>query len=856
MAKSRTLRSWLLWIILSVQGALILAALVLLHRTWDLQRDRIREELQRTAGTLAASIDRSLEQHASELLALTHNLPANEEAAGEELHKRAELLIDSTSIWTSLALNDGSGKQRWNTALPGPATAPSVARTHNEEVLRTRKPYVSDVFEGRMTRRKLVAVAVPVQVGSQSLVLAGTLDLQRLSTWFQGSNMAGASVGGLLDRQLRFVTRTLRSDELAGKQPSEEWLQALKRSPERGVIRLQTLEGVTSYSAWSRLPCGWTVGIAVPAAPLEQDLYRSLATFLGWALVMLIAGGVLTYTLGIRLLRDVEDLRRRALALGEGVKPQREFEICDFDVIGQAMQEADDRLVKSAQALQDEIAVKQEALEQSQRRLTELNAVLEAVPAPIFIARDAECRVVEGNPSAYRLLNVPPGTNLSQTGDGQGARLQLLIDGMPADLSQLPMRRAAAGDTVEGAGFTARLPDGTERHLFGNATPILAPQGGPVGAVGAFADITDQLKTQEQLARSRLELQTIADHSPDVIVRFDRELRHVYVNAAIQRITGLSPEDIIGKSNRELGMEPMLCDRWDATLNALFETGEPQRVEFSFVNQQGELREFLGRFVAEFDDTGRVVHALGVVHDRTAEVRHAQALASDVERRSLFIANFSHELRNPLNTLHLGLQVLRLTPVNERAGKTLAGMERQLNHIVRLLDDLLEASRAGAGKLSISKAPVVLQDVISDALMGVSSSAHRISVESPEVPVSVLGDATRLLQVVSNLIGNSIKYSPAGGDITVTLAIVDDQAELRVRDEGIGIPTNQLEAVFEPFSQIAEHREHAQGGMGLGLAIVRQIVLLHDGTVRAASDGTHGTEMIVRIPLNNAPDAR
>lgn len=854
MAKTHSLRTWFARILLGVMAALVLAAFMLLHWTWELQRDRLQHELQRTAWTLAASIDRSLQDQTRQLLALVQHLPPDGAAAIAELRERAmaSKQTDASAGWDTFSLNDASGVQHWNTAFPGgTAGQPAVVREHDRQVVATGRPYVSDVFEGRVTGRKLVAVAVPVAIGAQTLVLAGTLDPPQLRRWFDGAQMEGVSVGGVLDRQLRFVTRTSLTDVLIGAPASPEWTQAVQQSPEAGVTRLRTLEGVVSYTAWARLASiGWTVGIAVPAQPVESALYQSLMTFAAWSLVVLLGGGLVIHRLGQRLVRDVEALRTGALTLGQGAKAPQSFNIGDLEVIWRAMQDADERLARATERLKDEARAREEALVDSQRRLGELNAVLAAVPAPIFIARDAHCSVIDANPAAYQLLGMPMGSNLSHSDGELAGRLQLLLDGQPAQVDRLPMRRAAAGETVRGAGFSARLEDGTLRHLLGNATPVLdSATGAPVGAVGAFLDLTDLLELQEQLALSRRELQNIADHSPDVIVRFDRELRHVYVNATIERITGMPPSQIIGRTNRELGMEPALCERWDAMLLAVFETGEPQRMEFSFQNVEGRQREFLGRFVPEFDAEGRVVHALGVVHDQTAEVLHARLLAQDHQRLSRFIANFAHELRTPLSTMSVGLQVLRLSsPGSDRAASSVELVERQLVHMVRLIDDLMEASRADAGKLRLILGIVVMQDVISDAMMGLSSAVHRVSVHAPPDPVRVKGDATRLQQVLANLLNNAIKYSPNGGDIMVTLTHDPKHVRLSVRDHGLGIPTDKLAEVFEPFSQIDAHQPHAQGGMGLGLAIVRQIVLLHGGTVAAFSDGKTGTEMVVELP--------
>lgn len=224
-------------------------------------------------------------------------------------------------------------------------------------------------------------------------------------------------------------------------------------------------------------------------------------------------------------------------------------------------------------------------------------------------------------------------------------------------------------------------------------------------------------------------------------------------------------------------------------------------------------------------------------------------------RKDEFLATLAHELRNPLAPIRNGLQVLRLSGAGGgMIDEARSMMERQLSQMVRLVDDLLDVSRITRNKLELRKERVSLAAVIQCAVETsrplVEQAEHELLVTLPSAPVHLDADLTRLAQVFSNLLNNAAKYTEPGGRIELTAAVSDSEVVVRVLDNGLGIPANALARIFEMFSQVDGNLERAQGGLGIGLTLVRRLVEMHGGTVEAHSHGKgKGSEFVVRLPF-------
>jgi signal transduction histidine kinase len=249
--------------------------------------------------------------------------------------------------------------------------------------------------------------------------------------------------------------------------------------------------------------------------------------------------------------------------------------------------------------------------------------------------------------------------------------------------------------------------------------------------------------------------------------------------------------------------------------------------------------------------------------ERAATLARALDLArAEAERatrvKDEFLAMLGHELRNPLAPIVTALQMMRLEGVHTRAQDVL---ERQVDHVMRLVDDLLDVSRITRGKVELRKAPVEMVEVVTRAIEMsrplLETRRSKLVVDVPNRGLVVDGDPARLAQIIANLVTNAAKYSDPETEIRVTGSRVGERVRIAVRDRGIGINPSQLEAVFEQFVQMAQGIDRAEGGLGLGLAIVKSLVEMHGGTVRALSEGSgRGSTFEIELPVSHAPPAR
>jgi signal transduction histidine kinase len=237
----------------------------------------------------------------------------------------------------------------------------------------------------------------------------------------------------------------------------------------------------------------------------------------------------------------------------------------------------------------------------------------------------------------------------------------------------------------------------------------------------------------------------------------------------------------------------------------------------------------------------------------------AEALKEADRRKDEFIATLAHELRNPLAPVRQGLDILRRNPTGEGAAQIRDMMDRQLVHLVRLIDDLLDVSRVSQGKIELRKerieAAAVIRAAIEASQPFIDAAEHSLKIDIPVEPLWLDADLTRLSQVVANLLNNAAKYTPEKGRIELSVRPEGNDAIFEVSDNGIGIPEEMQTKVFQLFTQVQNHLDRSQGGLGIGLALVKQLVDLHGGIVTAQSAGIgKGSVFLVRIPRAVEPE--
>ncbi|MEG2498743.1 hybrid sensor histidine kinase/response regulator [Brevundimonas sp.] len=237
---------------------------------------------------------------------------------------------------------------------------------------------------------------------------------------------------------------------------------------------------------------------------------------------------------------------------------------------------------------------------------------------------------------------------------------------------------------------------------------------------------------------------------------------------------------------------------------------------------------------------------------------YSQALKVADERKNEFLAILGHELRNPIMALNSGFRLLTRTDDSERQSSIMKLMQVQSQHLARLVEDLLDVARIDQGKISIKQERVSLESVIHSAVFiatpKIEAGKHTLTVDMPDDPVWLAGDFTRLSQIASNLLTNAAKYTPTNGKVALSSKIDDDHVCISVQDNGVGIPETIRERIFDLFAQENGPDDRAREGLGIGLALVKKLVEMHDGTIEVTSEGAgKGSCFSVRLPIIAMP---
>ena len=492
--------------------------------------------------------------------------------------------------------------------------------------------------------------------------------------------------------------------------------------------------------------------------------------------------------------------------------------------------------------------------------IEELETVLSMVPLGIAIAHDPECRRITVNRYMSDLIAVPLEQNASLATSFGRSAYAFYRAGKKVPLAELPLRRACRGTEVADVELDLVRKGAPSRRLLCFARPLFDQQGKVRGSVGAFVDVTDA-------RRHDREFRVLAEHTPAMVARLDRNHRHLYVNPQVESATGLADVDYIGKTNRELGMPEAICEAGDERIRNVFATGTEQALEFSFATPAG-VRYFQSWFGPEHGDGGNVETVICITRDVTDErvlqdqLRGKIAeLAESNRRKDEFLAMLGHELRNPLAPMRSAVEFLRLKedlPSDIQRASTL--LERQVTSLTRLVDDLLDVSRISHGQIHLRTEAVTLAAVLSNAIENsrpvLQSKGHHLSLDLPDENVIVDADIVRLAQVFTNLLNNAARYTPATGKIAIKARRVENLLTVEISDNGIGIAKAELQRIFEPFFRAGRSPDSPAGGLGVGLALVKQLIDLHRGTVEATSPGNgKGSTFIVKLPCRPAASA-
>ena len=477
--------------------------------------------------------------------------------------------------------------------------------------------------------------------------------------------------------------------------------------------------------------------------------------------------------------------------------------------------------------------------------LSRLAAIVENSPDAILVI-DRGGTVTDWNHGAERLYGYSAEEMI-------GVSVSAVVPPESADELDRILETVRRGEVI-GPYDTVRLRrDGSPVYVSLTASPITDVQGAVIGISWIGRDITERKRAEEALRESEAQLTALYEHNPAGVVLSELATgRFLRVNEAFVRILGYTREEAVGHTMAELGMVASAEER-EQMIGGLRQ-GDTYTNREMTVRAKGDRPVFIlaSARLLEIGGTQCIVNAAVDITERKAA---EDALHEADRRKDEFLAMLSHELRNPLAAISAALQLLGMRGLDDpKMERARDAAERQARHMARLLDGLLDVARVTRGTIALHTQVVALDGIVATAVdtarPAIVAKGHELCVLLPPDPLRLQADPPRLVQVVANLLDNAAKYTPAGGHILVSAGRENDEAVMRVRDDGIGIPVDLLPRVFDLFTQGERSPARSEGGLGIGLTIVNKLVALHGGRVEAHSDGPgKGSEFVVRLPL-------
>ena len=498
-----------------------------------------------------------------------------------------------------------------------------------------------------------------------------------------------------------------------------------------------------------------------------------------------------------------------------------------------------------------DLSPKEQALHESERNL---RLLIDSVQDYAIFRLDPQGRVVSWNQGAQRIKGWSAQEIL-----GRHFSTFYPSEAVEAGWPQEELRRAAEAGRFEDEGWRVRK-DGTQLWANVVITALRDEEGTLVGYAKVTRDLTER-RRQEQLVRDseenlRLVVEGVRDHAMFLIAP-DGRITTWHLGA--ERVLGFQVRDIVG---RPLAMlytaEDRAAGRPEAEFTSARDTGFYE-VDGWRARDDGSRFWAHTAYTAVHDSHGALRAVVAIVRD-LSEPRRMRELEDEGQRMHRFIALLSHELRNPLAPIANAARILERTQEARDIAWCAELIGRQAAHLTRLVDDLLDVSRITSGKIQVHLAPLELNTLLRLAFEAARSlpdaEGHQMSLHLPAESVFVHGDATRLTQVLANLLTNALRYTPAPGRIDVTLERAGPMARLQVADSGIGMTDTLMARAFDPFVQGDAPLERRNAGLGIGLTLVKHVVERHGGSVAVASAGPgSGSRFTVMLPLLQAQPA-
>jgi PAS domain S-box-containing protein len=594
----------------------------------------------------------------------------------------------------------------------------------------------------------------------------------------------------------------------------------------------------------------------------QYDVAGRLGAYLGILALVMAVSLLAALILSTRLQRSITAPLDAMTAVARQVVDQRDYSL-------RARKSSDDEIglvVDAFNGMLDEVQLRARALEQSNSALRTEVRVRQAAEAALERATarlESTMAAAEigswiwdlqtDEVTADRNLAALYGVGHERELRGDPALRRRTIHPEDRALVEAAESSALRTGALASTEFRIVQPDGSWRWVVSRGKVHFDAKGQPVLLAGLLIDMTAQ-KAVEQAWRQSEKLYRAIGESIDFGVWLaDAGGRNTYASESFLRLLGMTQQ----QSSQRGWWHLLHPEDLAATRDAWQEcqrNGSGWYCEYRCLGVDGEYHPILAQGVPIRDDTGRVTGWAGINLDISRVKRTEQALREADRRKDEFLATLAHELRNPLAPIRNAARLLETAGVDDRQrqwGRDV--IARQVQRMALLLDDLLDVSRITRGQLQLRKARVELSSVVAAAVETarpmVDAKRHSLDVRLPAQPVELEVDPLRLSQALSNLLTNAAKYTDPGGAITLAASVEGTELQLRVQDSGIGLSPQSIPRLFEMFSQVDAAADRAEGGLGIGLALVRGLVALHGGTVAASSEGPGlGSQFVIRLP--------
>lgn len=358
--------------------------------------------------------------------------------------------------------------------------------------------------------------------------------------------------------------------------------------------------------------------------------------------------------------------------------------------------------------------------------------------------------------------------------------------------------------------------------------------------ISEFIDVSKQRDIEHKLQQSTLRLREITENMADIITIHDQDHRYIYVSPGIKKVFNIEPERFINKTYWELNLPSKMCELFDSSIDQVFDTGKQMVVEY----EHDKNTFYQSILTPEFNDHKQVISVLIVSRD-------ISALKELDKRKNEFLSITSHELKTPVTSLKAYGQLVQKIFTNKgdlQAANLLSKMDTQVNKLTSLINDLLDVTKVESGKLQyrfdVFELDELIHNVVSELQM--ISEDHRIVIDG-KTEALIYGDKDRLSQVFSNVLSNAIKYSPKNKSILVRSSKDKDKVHLEVSDQGVGIPKEKQEKIFERFYRVGGSQADTYPGLGLGLYISSEIIKRHQGDIWVESEMGKGSTFHIRL---------